>query len=121
MLCVLSDAYLRPDYAPNLDSGRFANDQLVEGEMDFARKNCLICDFPDILVLKLDKGRIHKYHCPLCKSYYVCSSVVDEIKELTLSECLSLMSSNPPDNKIMCIKYDSVNGINIYYDNEIKS
>ncbi|EAQ6130884.1 hypothetical protein AXA91_20610 [Salmonella enterica] len=89
--------------------------------MDFARKNCLICDFPDILVLKLDKGRIHKYHCPLCKSYYVCSSIVDKTNGLNLSEYLSLMSSNSPDNKILYIKHDVVNGINFFYDDKIKS
>ncbi|EBB6483901.1 hypothetical protein RLV03_000399 [Salmonella enterica subsp. enterica serovar Benin] len=89
--------------------------------MDFTRKNCLLCDFPDILVLKLDKGRIHKYHCPLCKSYYVCNSVVDETKELTLSEYLSLMSSSPPDDKILCFKHNGVDGIRIHYDDKIKS
>lgn len=111
---------MRPECAPELEFWRFANDQSVEGEMDVTRKNCLICDFPDILVLKLDKGRVHEYHCPSCKSYYVSSSVVDEIKELSLSGFLSLMSSSPPDNKIMCIKHDPVNGINIYYVDKIK-
>lgn len=89
--------------------------------MDFARKNCLICDFPDILVLTLDKGRIHEYHCPLCKIYYVCSSIVDKTNGLNLSEYLSLISSNSPDNKKLCFKHDGVDGIRIYYDEKIKS
>ncbi|HAG5257477.1 TPA: hypothetical protein G8577_003713 [Salmonella enterica] len=89
--------------------------------METERKNCLICGFPDVLVLLLDSHNIYQYHCPSCKDYYVTRSFISKISSLKLNEYLPLMNAASPDNKIMCFDYDGVNGIRIFYDDEIES
>ncbi|ECO1010784.1 hypothetical protein AA464_11775 [Salmonella enterica subsp. enterica serovar Newport] len=86
--------------------------------MEIERKNCLICGSPDVPVLLLDHDNIYKYRCPSCKDYCVYRTVVSKTNGLNVSEYLSLMSANPPDNKIMYIQYAGNSAINVFYADE---
>ncbi|EAY4772715.1 hypothetical protein S828_14535 [Salmonella enterica] len=89
--------------------------------METERKNCLICGLPDIPVAMLDSQNIHLYCCPSCKYYYVTRSFISKTGGLKLNEYLPLMNAALPDDKVMCFDYDGVDGIHIFFDDEIKS
>ncbi|HFW4797480.1 TPA: hypothetical protein ACIBS5_002871 [Salmonella enterica subsp. diarizonae serovar 60-67:z35:-] len=89
--------------------------------MNVERQNCLICGLPEVLVIKLDSGNVYQYNCPSCKRYYATRTFVSKLHGLKLNEYISLMIADAPDDKVMCLQHNGVDGIRIYYDDKIKS